>query len=529
MTQKDISKWIMYYEIHKLERLGFSTAKIARYLAVDPRTVSKYLHLTEDGYELSLLNLQERNKALARYETFVKEKLEQFTETSTAQIHDWLKERYPDIPKVSPKTVYNFVMYVRQKHNIPIETISREYFPVEDLPYGQQAQVDFGEYNMRSENGKRKKVWFFAMVLSRSRMKHICFSDKPFTSATVCQAHEHAFAFFNGIPKTLVYDQDRTLIVDENMGDVILTSTFKRYTQSRNFELHFCRKADPESKGKVENVIQYVKKNFLYNRLYSDIETLNQEAVGWLGRTANYLPHNYTKKTPESEYLIEKKYLSGYTPMTIENKEVRRYHVRKTNTIAFKSNFYTVPMGTYKGPDSIVVIKDNNGVLEIYDSRNVLIATHKICTLQGQTIRNTDHKRDTSRSLDEMKHLTARCFNDTDAAMRYLEKIRQRLPRYSRDHYQVILKSLHEVQKDIADKALQFCVKNSNYNGHEFREILQVYLHEATVAHTPREIKLLNVNSHEKANETPQTSSIQDYEDIINQQKICNDNNHTNH
>ena len=34
------------------------------------------------------------------------------------------------------------------------------------------------------------------------------------------------------------------------------------------FELHFCRKYDPQSKGKVENVIQYTKKNFLFNRLY---------------------------------------------------------------------------------------------------------------------------------------------------------------------------------------------------------------------------------------------------------------------
>jgi len=156
-------------------------------------------------------------------------------------------------------------MYVRQRHNIPFVRASREYFPIEELPYGEQAQVDFGEYNMRLSNGKRKKVRFFVMVLSRSRMKYIWFLGKPFTAETVAKAHENAFEFFGGIPNTIVYDQDRTMVVDENLGDVILTTIFKRYTKSRSFKLHFCRKSDPESKGKVENVVQYVKKNFLYN------------------------------------------------------------------------------------------------------------------------------------------------------------------------------------------------------------------------------------------------------------------------
>jgi hypothetical protein len=66
------------------------------------------------------------------------------------------------------------------------------------------------------------------------------------------------------------------------------------------FELHFLpKKADPQSKGKVENVIQYIKKNFLFNRLYQDNETLNEEAIAWLHRTANHLPHNYTKIAPQ--------------------------------------------------------------------------------------------------------------------------------------------------------------------------------------------------------------------------------------
>ncbi len=516
MTKKNFNNWIMYHEIHKFARLGFSDTKIAQYLGIDTRTIRKYLNMDEERYEQYLLRLSQRKKILSDYEDFVKGKLSLFEDTSAAQIHDWLKESHEDFPEISPRTVYNFVMYVRQKHNIPFVRPSREYFPIEELPYGEQAQVDFGEYNMRLSNGKRKKVKFFVMVLSRSRMKYICFLDKPFTAETVAQAHENAFEFFGGIPNTIVYDQDRTMVVDENLGDVILTATFKRYTKSRSFKLHFCRKADPESKGKVENVVQYVKKNFLYNRLYSDLENLNIEAIAWLGRTANYLEHNYTKKSPESEFMIEKQYLNPYTPMTVENKENKTYLIRKDNTINYKGNFYTVPMGTYKGKELWSVVKKKDNTIEIYSLNDELICTHNFCSLKGETIRNTHHKRDTSKSLDNMMIQTADCFTAPSIAMDYLHQIKKRYPRYTRDHLQVILKAISGVDKKTADKTLDFCFKNKVFNGHEWEQVLHVFMYDTIQPEPISEIKLLDKSNLEKAGQIPQTSNIEDYENIIN-------------
>jgi hypothetical protein len=78
-----------------------------------------------------------------------------------------------------------------------------------------------------------------------------------------------------------------------------------------------CRKSDPESKGKVENVVKYVKQNFLYNRSFTDIDSLNTEALAWLGRTANSLPHRSTKKRPVEEWEIEKPYLNHFHPLPL--------------------------------------------------------------------------------------------------------------------------------------------------------------------------------------------------------------------
>ncbi len=517
MTKKDLNNWIMYHEIHNLKRLGFSVARISRHLVLDARTVAKYLKMNEQEYEQFLIHSCMRNKILADYEKFVSDKLSEYQDTSAAQVHDWLKEHHPDFPAVTPRTVYNFVMHVRQKYNIPIVPRYREYFPVEELPYGDQAQVDFGEYNMQLSNGKRKKVKFFAMVLSRSRMKHVWFLDKPFTAETVVLAHEKSFGFFDGIPRTVVYDQDRTMIVDENIGDIILTSTFGQYTKSRNFKLHFCRKADPESKGKVENVIQYVKKNFLYNRTYHDIETLNQQAIAWLGRTANSLEHNYTKKIPQNEFMIEKQHMNPYTPLTTGHSENKTYVVRKNNVIAYKSNFYSLPSGTYRGAETLVIVNEVEDNIHVLDLEHELICSHKLSILKGQTIANTNHRRDTSKSLDDLISQTTTYFTNKSGALKYLEEIRAKYPRYTRDHVQLMLKTLAGSNTLIADKTLEYCAKNNIINANQWVDVFHVLDQETLKTNMPKHIVLLDKGNLDKANQTPQKSDIQTYEQIVNQ------------
>jgi transposase len=88
-------------------------------------------------------------------------------------------------------------MWVRLKHDLPRpKTLPRQCEPVEELPYGEQAQVDFGQQNQYDEDGNRVKVFFMIMVLSRSRQKFIWFTNQSLTTLFVIEAHEKAFAFF---------------------------------------------------------------------------------------------------------------------------------------------------------------------------------------------------------------------------------------------------------------------------------------------------------------------------------------------
>jgi len=268
---------IMFYEIHRFKREGFSDAWIGRYLVLDRRTVKKYLNMSEEEYLSFKDSGQPRKKRLAPYEDYVRVRLEECPDASAAQVHDWLKEHFEDLIGVNEKTVFNFVLTVRSKYDIPKLFHHRDFGKVEELPYGKQAQVDFGEYHMTTQEGARKKVYFFAMVLSASRQKCVVYRDSPFITWAVIDAHEQCFIFFMGFVEQVVYDQDKLMLVSENHGDLLLTEEFRSYVNYRGFSLHFCRKADPQSKGKIENVIRYIKYNFLRGRRYINTPLLNQQ------------------------------------------------------------------------------------------------------------------------------------------------------------------------------------------------------------------------------------------------------------
>jgi transposase len=315
-----------------MKRDGRSISKISEALNCNRRTVKKYLEMEDQEFESFLSAQSSRGKLLLPYEAFVRDRLEMYRDTPAAQMHDWLKEHHQDFPQVNQKTVFNFVRWVRHKYNLPYEHPVRDYMVVQETPYGLQGQVDFGEYNMRCSDGRRVKMYFFTMVLSRSRSKYVCFSSKPFTSQSAILAHESAFNYIGGIPVEVVYYQDRVFISNENSGELIFTSQFKTYVRDRGFKVHMCKKADPESKRKIENAVKYVKQNFLYNRTFYDLETPNTEGLNWLERSANRLAHGQTTKAPATELLIEQPFLHPFEAIVIAQEPPLLYAVRKDIT-----------------------------------------------------------------------------------------------------------------------------------------------------------------------------------------------------
>jgi len=474
MATKSKNKNYMWYKVRELSEKGLNKSQISLQTGIDRATVRKYLILNEQEFHKWLEHPKHLPHKLLPFMKFIQEELTKFPFLSAAQIEDHLKEHFTELPKIHSKTVYNFVQMVRQKYHIekPAKETFRQCEMLPEVAYGLQAQVDFGEHFMQTNQEKRVKVYFFGIVLSRSRYKFVYFQIQPFTAPIAVYAHQLAFEFFEGMPKEILYDQDKVFLNDENLGDYLLTYDFKAYCQTEAFKPVFCHKADPQSKGKIENVVKYVKYNFLRGRIYTNLDGLNQSCIEWLKRTANTKVHSATQKIPAQQWEIEKKHLLPLKVTAVmPTPLMKQYNVRKDNTVAYRSNFYSLPSGTYQGRDTKIYLEELESQLILYTQEKKVLAMHQLSINKGELVRNTDHGRDKSASITQAGKEVEDMLGNTQKAILFLELLRAEKPRYYHDSLRVIKIGLTGVSKEIIAQTIDTCLENKIYNGHVLTEI----------------------------------------------------------
>lgn len=254
--------------------------------------------------------------------------------------------------------------------------------------------MDVGSLTLGRHNGGKVKVYCFAMVLSHSRYKYAFWQNHPFTTAEFVAAHQKAFSFFWGRPKQLIYDQDWVMTVSENHGDILFMEGFRIYADALHFQVYLCRGADPETKGKVEAVVKYLKYNFAKNRTFVDIHQLNSQCLEWLSRTGNGKEHQTTKKVPAQMFALEKQHLIPVPAFeNAVSESIVTYQVRKDNTVVYHSNGYQVPFGTYH-PGQRVRLLEQDGKHKITDPETgEVYATHPMPAGKGNLVRITNPER----------------------------------------------------------------------------------------------------------------------------------------
>ncbi|GAA0464208.1 DDE-type integrase/transposase/recombinase [Alkalibacillus silvisoli] len=416
-----------------------------------------------------------------------------------------MKERFADL-SVGESTVRSYVKELREKYNIPKVMTPRSYEAIPELPMGKQIQVDFGQSKQKSTQGRTQKVYVICFVLSHSRYKYAEWLDRPFTTKDVIRAHEHAFEYFGGIPEEMVYDQDALIVVSENGGDIILTEEFQTYYRERKFQLYVCRKADPESKGKVENSVKFIKQNFAKNRVFRNIEQWNEQSWEWLERTGNGKVNNTIKKKPAEVFSVEKKHLKPITKNIIHspiNSSIARV-VRKDNTILYESNRYSVPLGTYDKHNNVYVIATDDQKLRIHES------------MDGPIIEDRQHKRDRTKGIPAYMKTVSEAFQNQDKAMRYLMEIQTLYPRYMRDQLKIISDSVKDVPSNIRTEALNECVKSRFYSASEFKDVLtHLIRQQQSTKSTEMDIQQMSAEQSDYDNMKPEVRDLDPYLEVL--------------
>lgn len=444
-----------------------SIRQTARELRISRITVKKYYEMDDHAYIKYVMSHEYKDK---RFDNYKEEIIELYQMNNNkvykSSIYDVLEEKHGQLPG-SERTFRNYVQYLEESGQLNNNISTRLYKSVDQLPFGKQLQLDFGELFIESG----EKVYIFATVLSASRYRYVAIQNRPFRTKDVIHHLLDCFDHLEGVPKEIVIDQDKTLVVSENGGDIILTKQFETFKKEMGFSLYVCRKADPESKGKVENLVKFVKTSFFSGRVFNSFDEIQTKLDGWLVRRANgkicqstgLIPNKFLAKEREKLLPIR---LSIFRTERVLEREERR--VSDKCLISVDASFYSVPK---KYLARKVWIHKAEHELIIYESINGdEIARHSLSLIPGHQIIQTNHFRNFEGKPVEMKEKII-SMNELPAWKLFIEKNYKRYNRYFRDQHsalQLYLKT--NPDNAILEKALQFCLDNENYTAKNLEE-----------------------------------------------------------
>jgi hypothetical protein len=351
----------------------------------------------------------------------------------------------------------------------------RQYEEVAELPPGFQAQVDMGEAWLPDIYHHRVKIYLFAMVMSHSREKFATIQDHKFTAEEFVTAHDLAFQFFGGRTEEIVYDQDRVMTVSENAGDLLLTETFESYRSYAGFQIRLCRGRDPESKGKIESVVGYLKHNFLACRKFTNISTMNSDLLIWLDRVGNGKVHETTKQIPNRVFIEERKHLKA-VPKLSKPPEPHIVTIRKTNVVSYKQNRYQMPRGTYyPGRMARIEADPLRKRVAFYDAAtDELLAEHNLSHAKGRLI-SLPRPAEAAHKCERLQTQALAAFSDVPGAAEFIAKLVERYPRYLREQLRILMKCQADYGKAEINNALVYCLQRELFSANDFRDTLEYF------------------------------------------------------
>lgn len=273
------------------------------------------------------------------------------------RIYDRLKEEYPDILKVSDRTVRSIVKEEREK----IYGSDNAYLLLEHP--GGEAQVDFGSFKA-FENGTLKK--FHELVLSFPK------SNAGFAVVTRSETREALleglttiFNFVGYVPSAIWFDQMSTaaLRTKDEYGFAKVSDAMIRFATHYGFTVKLCNPNSGNEKGNVENKVGTVRRNmFVPEPTITDLELFNIKLLKRCLKAHKEM--HYRFKRPIEELFEEEKLLMipvNKTPLDTAGYDLRK--VNKYGLINFSGCRYSVSP-KYVGQSVAIKIMANN--IEIF-------------------------------------------------------------------------------------------------------------------------------------------------------------------
>lgn len=317
-------------EIQELRRQGLSITQIGTLTGFDRKTIRKYLgHPQRPRYGPR----PKRGSQLEPFHTYIQERLTAGVWNAVVLLGELKVRGYSGGYTI----LKDYLRPLRREAG----TVAVRRF---ETPPGQQAQLDWGTLGRLETEAGTKTLHVFVLTLGHSRAM---FADVVTNTqmATLLRLHEAAFVALGGVPHEILYDRMKTVVLGVNeRGETKWNPQFLDFADYWGFTPRACAAYRPQTKGKVESGIGYVRKNFLCGRQAHDLCDLRGQFQSWVWEVANQRQHGTTHRHVFAAWQEEKPLLwplAGRAAYPFISQEHRK--VSRDAYISFRGNRYSVP------------------------------------------------------------------------------------------------------------------------------------------------------------------------------------------
>jgi transposase len=364
--------------IHRL-RAGESERRIARDLDISRPTVHKYRQLAEaHGYlepdspmpdDASLTAMLGPDPQLPRqpssvepHQAVVQRLVDQGVEMTA--IYQRLCQDHGYTGSYSAVRRFVNRLYPREP-----EAVVRVH-----TPPGEELQVDFGRVGWLFDpvSGRARPAYVFVATLCYSRHQYaeLVFDQKV---PTWLALHQRAFESFGGVPCRVVPDNLKAAVKKALVLDPVLGEAYRRLALHYDFLVSPTLPGTPRHKGKVENGIRYVQRNFWAGQEFVDILVANEHLKMWVQAVAGTRKHGTTHQPPlHLFHEYEHAALSPLPGQPFTLCEIKPVKVHPDCHVTIDGSYYSVPY-VYIGRKLDAYV--SHRLVEIYLGQK-LVATH---------------------------------------------------------------------------------------------------------------------------------------------------------
>jgi len=356
-----------FMNIRDLKQQGWTVSAIAEQLDLDRKTVRRYLLEPPQPY-------RRENPAPCKidpYRPYLRERWELGVHNASKLLDEIRGRGYDGGYSQLKLAVASWREEGRERAFVRFETKP-----------GEQSQMDWGHFG----NWGGRRLYGFALTLCYSRMRYVEFTQsQDIHHLLACMVH--AFRYFGGVTECVLTDRMKTVLLDETGGELHFHKKFLEFAAYYGFVPRVCRPYRPETKGKIESTVRFVKQNFWPGIAFDSVADLNQQARVWMEKV-NRQPHSTTREVPYERLPKERLLLLDDQP-DYDTSYMEDRRVAKDCLLSYRGNRYSVPF-RYAGKTVLVREPVRGGSIEIYSDIKV-IAAHQLAEGRGAMVIAPEH------------------------------------------------------------------------------------------------------------------------------------------